>query len=60
MKIMFKEFSLPLKTYINRLFHLASEKIEADSVHMFLLSDGSRIDENEYLSSLEHGIELIV
>ena len=45
---------------INRLFHLASEKIEADRVHMFLVSDGSRIDENECLSSLENGIELIV
>ena len=27
---------------------------------MFLLSDGTRIDDNKYLSSLENGTELIV
>ena len=32
----------------------------ADNLHLFLLFDGSRIDNNEYLSSLENGIELIV
>ena len=31
---------------INHLFHLASEIIEADRLHLFLLSDGTRIDEN--------------
>ena len=45
---------------INHLFHLASEIIEVDRLHLFLLSDGTRIDENEYLSSLENGAELIV
>ena len=45
---------------IDHLFNLASEIIEADRLHLFLLSDGTRIDENEYLSSLENGTELIV
>ena len=45
---------------IDHLFNLASEIIEADRLHLFLLSDGTRIDHNEYLSSLENGTELIV
>ena len=45
---------------LNHLFHLASETIGADRLHLFLLSDGTRIDEDQYLSSLEHGTELIV
>ena len=45
---------------INHLFHLASEIIEADRLHLFLLSDGTRIDDNEYLESLENGTELNV
>ena len=39
---------------------MASEIIEADRLHLFLLSDGTRIDNNEYLSRLENGTELIV
>ena len=39
---------------------MASEIIEADRLHLFLLSDGTRIDEDEYLSSLEDATELIV
>ena len=42
------------------LFNLASEIIKADRPHLFLLSDGTQIDDNEYLSSLENGTELIV
>ena len=34
---------------IDHLFRLASEIIEADRLHLFLLSDGTRIDDNEYL-----------
>ena len=45
---------------INHLSRLASEIIEADRLHLFLLSDGTRIDDNEYLSSLENGTELIL
>ena len=45
---------------IDYLFHLASEIIKADRLHLFLLSDGTRIDDNEYLRSLENGTELIV
>ena len=45
---------------IDYLFHLASEIIKADRLHLFLLSDGTRIDDNEYLESLENGTELIV
>ena len=45
---------------IGHLFHLASEIIKANRLHLFLLSDGTRIDDNEYLRSLENGTELIV
>ena len=45
---------------IDYLFRLASEIIEADRLHLFLLSDGTRIDDNEYLESLENGTELIL
>ena len=45
---------------IGHLFHLASQIIKADRLHLFLLSDGTRIDEDEYLESLESGTELIV
>ena len=45
---------------IDHLFRMTSEIIKADNLHLFLLSDGTRIDNNEYLSSLENGTELIV
>ena len=45
---------------INQLFYLASEIIESDKLHLFLLSDGTQIDDNEYLESLENGRESIV
>ena len=45
---------------IDHLFNLASEMIETDRLRLFLLSDGTRIDDNEYLSSLENVTELIV
>ena len=45
---------------ISHLFHLASQIIEADRLHLFLLSDGTRIDDNEYLESLENRTELII
>ena len=45
---------------IAHLLSMASEIIKADNLHMFLLSDGTRIDDNEYVSSLENGTELIV
>ena len=48
---------------IDHLFNLASEMIKAhkaNNLHLFLLSDGTRIDEDEYLGSLENGTELIV
>ena len=38
---------------INHLFHLASEIIEAGGLHLLLLSDGTRIDDDEYLESLQ-------
>ena len=43
---------------IDHLFHLAIEIIEADRLHLLLLPDGTRIDDNEYLESLENGTEL--
>ena len=45
---------------IDHLFRLASEIIKADNFHLFSLSDGTRIDDNEYLESLENDTELIV
>ena len=45
---------------IDHLFRLVSQIIEADRLYLFLLSDGTRIDENEYLSSPEDGTELII
>ena len=34
--------------------------IKIDKLHLFLLSDGTWIDDYEYLESLENGTELIV
>ena len=45
---------------IDHLFNMASEIIAADRLHLFLLSDGTQIDDNEYLESLENGTQLIV
>ena len=45
---------------IDHLFNLASEIIKADRLHLFLFSDGTRIDDNEYLKGLENDTELIV
>ena len=45
---------------IDHLFRLASEIIKADRLHLFLLSDDTRNDEDEYLRSLEDGTELII
>ena len=45
---------------IGHLFHLASEIIKVDMPHLSSLSDNARIDEDEYLSSLKDGTELII
>ena len=45
---------------IYHFFNLASEIIEADKLYLFLLSDGIQIDDNECLSSVENGTELII
>ena len=45
---------------MDHLFNLTIEIIEIDRLHLYLLSDGTRIDDNEYLESLENGTELIV
>ena len=45
---------------IDHFFNLASEIIGTDRFHLFLLSDGTRIDDNEYLEYLENGTELII
>ena len=46
--------------HIDYLFCLASEIIKVDRLHLFLLSDCTRIDDNEYSSNLENGTELTV
>ena len=43
---------------IDNLFNLASEIIEADRLHLLLLSDITQIDDNEYLERLENDTEL--
>ena len=45
---------------IGHPFNMASEIIKPDRPYLFLLSDGTRIDDNEYLESLESGTELIL
>ena len=45
---------------IDHIFNIVSEIIEADRLHLFLLSDGTRINDDKYLSSLENSTELIV
>ena len=45
---------------IGQLSNLAREIIETDMLHLFLLFDGTQIDDNEYLNGLENGAELIV
>ena len=45
---------------IDYLFYMATEKLESDRLHLFLLFDSTRIDEEEYLSRLETATELIV
>ena len=57
---MYEEDWKRMEKDIDHLFHMASEIIEADRLHLFLHSDGTRIDEDEYLSSLEDATELIV
>ena len=52
-----ERISLAVKD-IRHLFNLVSEIMKADRPHRFWLSDRSRIDDNEYLSSLENGTEL--
>ena len=44
---------------IGHLFNLAGEIIQADRLHLFLLSEGTQIDDNKYLESLENDTELI-
>ena len=39
---------------------MASEIIKDDRLHLFLLSDGTQINDNEYLERLENGTELII
>ena len=45
---------------MGHLFRMACEIIEFDVFNLLLLSDGTRINDNEYLESLECGRELIV
>ena len=45
---------------IDHLFRMVTEVIKADTLHLFLLTDGTRTDENKCLESLEIATELIV
>ena len=45
---------------IDHLFNLTNEIIKANNLYLFLLSDGTRIDDNKYLESLENDTELSV
>ena len=44
---------------IGHLFNLSSEIIEADRPHLFLLSDCTQNDDDEYLESPENDTELL-
>ena len=44
---------------IDHFFNIAKEVIKADRLYLFLLSHGTRIDDNEYLESLEKDTESI-
>ena len=44
---------------IDHLFNLASEIIKADRLHLFLLSDITRIDDNEYLQKTRKRYRII-
>ena len=39
---------------------MASELFESGKLHLLVISDGTRIDDNEYLKSLENATELTV
>lgn len=43
---------------IDHLFCMTSEKFESDELLMFLFSDGTQINNNEHLKSLENAAEL--
>ena len=45
---------------MDHLFNMASKIINADRLQLFLSSDGTRNDYNEYLENLENGTELII
>ena len=45
---------------INHLFRIAVELMGTCKLHFFLLFEGTQIDDNEYLSSLEDNIQLLV
>ena len=45
---------------IDHPFLMASEILEFDTLHLFVLSDGTRIDDDKYLESLESAAELII
>ena len=44
---------------IDYIFRMASEIIKSDKLDLFLLSDGTQLDDNEFLESLENDKELI-
>ena len=44
---------------IDHIFRMASEIIKSDKLDLFLLSDGTQLDDNEFLESLENDKELI-
>ena len=42
---------------MDHLFLMVSEIIEGDNLHLFLLSDGTRIDDNEYLMIMRDDVK---
>ena len=54
-----KYWNIPQRWKTDHLFNMTGDMIKADRLHLFLLSDGTQIDDNEYLESLENGTELI-
>lgn len=55
----FKRLPVAVKN-ISHLFCMPGEKLESDNLHLLLLSDSTRISDNEYLKSLDTTAGLIV
>ena len=54
-----ERFPVPRKTIYHLFYVMANELLESYKLRLLLLSDGTLIDDNEHLGSLENAKELI-